>query len=387
MTRVAIGVSVACLSLASARAYADPTIELPPTGKGALLVSPDAPKNVRLALIGEISLLAILGAEAQTGFPEAGAVEGGKPVLAVARVGLIGIRGPLAYSLRLDLSEGLRVKASDFSDRPGVAITRFIDDAAVFFRPRVWARFALGRYKVPFARFRHVERNRLTAGAVPFAVDRIAPDRRWGLSFYGDLGSIAYAFGAFADLDALELRGPTFDPAWSDPELADPALADPSAGGRAVFAGHAWWAPVGPGGADHMALPPSHPWYTRLIPAAGIGVMYRMRRGGPRLDASFATKVSYRNLAAMAEFIASSDGQALEFAATGQASVLLTRRFCLFARGEMDGEVGIFAAGGGLSFFATRDRRNKVSFVGWVRRDLADGPKRDGAIVQLQAVL
>lgn len=366
---------------------ADPTIDRPPVGKGVLLVDSEDPDKVRLALVGEVVLVAILGAEEFTGAPEIGAVDGGAPELAVARVGLIGIHGALSYSLRLDLSEGLRVRGRDFSEHPGAAITRFIDDAALFWRPRSWARFALGRFKVPFSRYRQLERNRLTAGMVPFGVDRLAPDRRWGLSLYGDLGSLSYAVGGYADLDALEPRGPTFDPGRVDPQLSDLAVADPSAGGRALLAAYAWWTPVAPNGADHMALHPSDPWYTRLRPAAGIGVMYRLRPDGARLDASFATQIGYRNLAAMAEFFAFAHGERTGLAAAGQASVLLSKRFALFARGELDGGVDIFAVGGGLSYFATRDRRNKVSFVGWVRRDLVDGPKRDGAIVQLQAVL
>ena len=358
-----------------------------PLARGVLLVDPDDPDKVRLALTGEVALLAILGAEPNTGYSDVGAVDGGDPELAVARVGLIARQGSLAYSLRLDLSEGLRVSGDEFEAHPGAAIDRFIDDAAVFWRPRVWARVVLGRYKVPFSRYRHLERNRLTAGSVPFAVDRIAPDRRWGLAVYGDLGSLSYAVGGYADHDALEPRGPTFDPARTDPALVDPRVADPSTGGYALAAAYAWWTPVAPNGADHMALQPSDPWYTVLRPAAGIGVMYRMRPDGARLDASFATQIGYRNLAAMAEFFAFSDGERTGLAAAGQASALITRRFALFARGELDGGVGILAVGGGLSYFATHDRRNKVSFVGWVRRDRADGPKRDGAIVQLQAVL
>ena len=370
--------------------WADATIELPPTGKGVLLVGPDDDAaeadgpEIRLALLGEVAMVAILGAEPVSGFPEIGGMTGGRPELAVARVGLQGTRDIYSYSLRIDFSEGLRTSRSQLSERPVAAIDRFIDDAALFVRPRVWARFVLGRFKVPWSRARQLERQLLTQGAVSFATDRLAPDRRWGATLYGDLGALAYALGGYADFDALEPRGPSAL-ADGDP-LADNASLDPSSGGRLLTTAYLWWTPRAPIGADHLATPASDPWYDTMRPAGGIGLMWRERAGADRIDVSIAGQIKYQRWAAIGELFGYVDDGALGLSAAGQGSVLLGR-FALFARADYDHELRTWSTGGGLNYHVTADRKNKVGFVGWVRRDTQDGRKRDGALVLLQAAL
>ncbi len=70
-----------------------------------------------------------------------------------------------------------------------------------------------------------------------------------------------------------------------------------------------------------------------------------------------------------------------------QGSLLINDRSVVFATGEYDGELQNWSAGGGVSVFVTRDRRNKINLKGFVRRDLNDDSKRDGVMVQVQAAL
>lgn len=364
---------------------ADPTIDVPPAQRGVVLRCPDG--SIRLAFFGELAITTILAAEETAEYPEVGLLEPASFDLTTARIGLFGGVGATRYVLRVDLAEALRDRADDDSsgEPPGATIDRFIDDAALWWQPRVWARFALGRHKVPFSRFRQLERSSLTAGAVPFVVDRLAPDRRWGASIYGDLGALAYALGTYADMDELEARR-TPDPS-PDPS-SDPALStDPSAGGHMLATAYVWWTPRAPIGPDHMPTPPSEPWFRTLRPAAGLGVMWRERRGGNRLDISLAVQLAYRRFAAISEVLAYSDGRTLGLGASLQASVLISDGAVLFALGDYDSQLSTWSAGGGAAFFVTRDRKNKLGLVGWARRELQGGPSRDAVLVQLQATL
>jgi hypothetical protein len=212
-------------------------------------------------------------------------------------------------------------------------------------------------------------------------VDRIAPDRRWGASASGDLGALAYAAGAYADLDALETRRPA-DP-WSDPALP----TDPSAGGRMLATGYLWWTPRAPIGGDHMPTPPSDPWFRTFRPAAGLGVLWRERPGANRLDVSLAVQLAYRRVAAITELLAYSDDGSFGMGASLQASLLVSDEAVLFGLGDYDSQLSTWSAGGGAAFFVTRDRKNKLGLVGWLRRDTQGGPNRDGVLVQLQATL
>lgn len=370
MAAVAVGL------LASLRpARADPIQLFPARGNGVLAQCPRGPGV--LALVGEVVGIGVLGAERRTTFPEYGTIHGNEPELGLARFGIVGIHPcrPLAFSLRADFSETLRIDADTFRDRPAATIDRVLDDASLWWTPRVWANWIVGRHKVPFSRFRQLDRGLLTAGAVPFIVDRLAPDRRWGATFVGDLGALSYALGGYADDDSLELR------------VVDD---DPSASGRALVAAHVEWTPRAPIGSDHGATPTSDPWYPVARVSAGAGVLYRARAPGlgDRVDLSLSGQLKYRRYAAIAELLLSSDSEEVSLGGAAEASVLFLDKVVLFARSDYDAGVSLWSTGAGISYFVTPDRRNKVSLFGWVRRDTEPGGvRRDGVIAQLQAFL
>jgi hypothetical protein len=370
---LAIALAVAATGV-SATAVADPVIRLPPTGKGQLAGGKDS--AFTLSLVAEMNALGILGAERLTTFPDVAAIEGAEPELGTMRVGLVGKGNdvPLSFSFRLDLSEGLRVDGEDFDDDTTATLVRFVDDAYVWWHPTELLGVIAGRQKVPFSRFRHIERVFQTAVAVPFLIDRVAPDRRWGVSALGDLGSISYAFGGFTDNDQTEVRM---------------AEVDPSEGGRAIAAAHAEWTPFAPIGGDYVATPTSDPWWDWVRASIGMGILYRYRDNdiGDRLDLSMSANLKYRRYSAMTELILASAGQQVALSAAGELSILVTERLTLFGRSDSDIEIDTWSLGGGAGWYVTKDRRNKVSFYGWARRRDGERIKRDGVVVQLQASL
>jgi hypothetical protein len=411
-------------------AAADPILDLPTVGRGGLLgTPPDGSDRVlekepglrrrsaaaagssdparlpgrtgtsEVALVAEMSALGVLGAERTTIFPEVGPLEGGEPELAVMRVGLIGWSGwaPFGFALRFDLAEGLRVNDEDLSAEPIAAVDRFIDDAYATWIAQSWAQLWLGRQPVVFSRFRQVERALLAGGAPPFVVDRIAPDRRWGAAFHGDLGAIAYAAGVYADLDRLELRAPPAEemppptpPTPPTPPAPPEPLPDPSTGGRTAVAAHVEWTPFAPMGPGSAPTPRSDPWYETPRASAGVGVLWRWREPelGHRVDLSLSATGKYRAAAAQAELILSFDSGEVALAGAAEMSLMTGERFLLFARADYDIEVDWWTVGPGASYYVTRDRWNKVSIFGWVRREGEDrGREADGVIVQLQAAL
>jgi hypothetical protein len=421
--RLAAAAAALASSLA-APAAADPILDLPPVGRGGLLGPPPDASDLslekepgrrrrsaaaagssdparlpgrtgssELALVAEMSALGVLGAERITIFPEVDGLEGGQPELAVMRVGLVGWSGcrPFGAALRADLAESLRLEEDDFRAHPAASIDRMLDDAYAAWYPRPWAQLWLGRQPVVFSRFRQVEHALLSGGAPPFVVDRIAPDRRWGAAFHGDLGGLAYAAGAYADLDRLELRAEQPEGDMPPPPGADaPPLPDPSAGGRAALAAHVEWTPRAPMGPGSAPSPSSDPWYDTPRASAGAGVLWRVRDAdlGNRVDLSLSGGGKYRWASALAELILSADPDRVALSGAAELSALAGDRFVLFARADYDIEVHWWTVGPGATYFATRDRWNKVSIFGWVRRQGEDrGPDADGVIVQLQAAL
>lgn len=404
-------------------AAADPILELPPVGRGGLLGPPPTGSDrvlekqpglrrrssaaagstdparlpgrtgtSELALIAEMSALAVLGAERITVFPDVGELEGGQPEMAIMRVGLIGWSScvPLGFALRADLSEALRVDRDDFDRAPTASVDRLLDDAYVAWFARAWAQIWAGRQPVVFSRFRHVEHALLTGGATPFVIERIAPERRWGAAFHGDLGSIAYAAGVYADLDRLELREEPEEPLPPGMDLGPEQLPDPSLGGRSAVAAHVEWTPRAPMGPGSAASPSTDAWYDTPRASAGAGVLWRWReRGlGHRVDLSVSGGGKYKAASALTELILSIDGGRVALAAAAEVGVMAGDRFQFFARADHDIEVEWWSIGPGATYFATRDRWNKVSIFGWVRRKGEDqGPDADGVIVQLQAAL
>ena len=102
----------------------------------------------------------------------------------------------------------------------------------------------------------------------------------------------------------------------------------------------------------------------------------------------FSGHIKWRRLSAVAEVLVARESARFAFTGgAGEAGVLVTDKVHVFARGDYDRAVGLWSGGGGASFFVTGDRRSKLVFYGWYRRDRVGGPRRDGAIVQLQAWL
>jgi hypothetical protein len=411
--------------LVAGPAAADPILDLPPVGRGGLLGEPpDVSERAlerepgrrrrssraagssdparlpghggtsEVALVVEMSALGVLGAERVTIFPEVGLLDGGEPELALMRVGLVGWSGcaPVGFAVRADAAEGLRLDRDDFDAAPAAAIDRVIDDAYGVWIARPWAQLYAGRQPVVFSRFRQAEHALLAGGSPPFLIDRVAPDRRWGAAFHGDLGSIAYATGVYADADRLEMRPPPPQemPPGTPPPLEPEPLPDPSAGGRTAVAAHVEWTPRAPMGPGSAPSPRSDPWHDTPRASAGAGALWRWRESGlgSRYDLSLSGAGKYRFASALAELILSIDGGQVALAGAAEVDLLATENLLLFARADYDIEVDWWTVGPGATWFVTRDRWNKVSIFGWVRREGDDrGPDGDGVIVQLQAAL
>jgi hypothetical protein len=400
-------------------AAADPILDLPPVGRGGLLDVPDMSERKleldpgrrrrtaraagstdparlpgrggagELALVAEMNALGVLGAERVTIFPEVGKLDGGQPALALMRVGLVGWSGclPLGFALRADLAEGLRLDEDDFRATPAAAVDRVLDDAYAVWFARPWFQVWAGRQPVPFSRFRQGEHALLAGGAPPFLIDRVAPERRWGAALHGDLGGIAYATGMYADADRLEMRPPAPDD-MPEPSLEPEPLPDPSAGGRTAVAAHIEWTPRAPMGPGSAPSPRVDPWYDTPRASAGAGMLWRWREDGSRFDVSLSGGGKYRAGSALAELILSIDGGEVALAGAAELNLLATDNLLLFARADYDIEVDWWTIGPGATWFVTRDRWNRVSIFGWVRRESDDqGPDGDGVIVQLQTAL
>jgi len=356
--------------LPAATAAADPIVTAPPLGRGALIAHPDCPGA--FGLVGEARALGVLGAERATTLPGYGDIHGQRPELGLARVGLIGVHAcrPVAVVVRADFSELTRLDDGVWSDHPVAAGDRVLDDALVWWRPMVYAQLIAGRQRVPFSRFRQVDEALQTSGVPPFLIDRVAPDRRWGLTATGDLGSLAYATGAYLDSSRLELRG---------------GDDDPSSRGRVMIASHLEWTPRAPIGRDLQATPSTDPWWHTVRVSAGAGLLWRRRADSSRVDGSLSAQIKYARLSALVELILSSDGGTVAVDAAAEAGLLITDRVHLFARADSDVVLDQRAGGGGAAWFVTRDRRNKVSFYAWARRTGDGEPRGDGAVAELQA--
>jgi hypothetical protein len=414
-------------AVAPSIAAADPILELPPVGRASLLRAPPADRDPgvpgapsgggrsaaaagstdparlpgqggasELALIGEMSALGVIDAERWTIFSGTGALTAGEPELALTRVGLVGWSGcrPIGFAVRADLSEGLRIDREDFEAHPLATSSALVDDAYAVWTPESWAQVQVGRQPVPFSRFRHMELGLATGGGVPFVIDRVAPERRWGAAFHGDAGGMAWAAGAYTDGGRFELGAAREEDRPAGEELDDAGeplpLPDPSTGGRAAFAAHLEWTPRAPMGPGPLASPRQDPWFASPRVSAGVGALVRLREPGRdhRVDLSASGGGKLFGLSTLIELILSIDGDLVALAAAGEVGYLATDRLHLFARADHDVEVSWWTAGGGAAWFVTADRWNKVSLFAWVRREVEDvGDDADGLILQLQAAL
>lgn len=346
--------ALALLAIIGGPTDADPVTELPSPGRGALIRGDG--DSVPLAIIGDAEIVTVIHAGPAATYPELASLESRHAELRLTRLGLLARSRRLTLLVRADLAEATRVTGADLGAEPLQVVDRFLDDAALHWQPRVWASLAVGRLPVLFARSRQLERSRTSIGAVPFVIDRIAPDRRWGALFYGDIGAMSYAGGVYEDVDLLEAR---------TSEL------DPSRGGHLLVAANFLWTPRAPIGASQLATPPSDPWFDTVRPAAGAGVLWRYRDGAPRLDIELSLQLKYRRYALIAELLVHTDEGGAGAAVAGELSTLVGTRAALIARGEHDDETGISALGTGMSYALTADQRNRVSAFGWLRRKSA----------------
>jgi hypothetical protein len=381
-------------------AHADPLFG--PPVLGAARWGGEEGDPVVAGLVLDVRLLGILGARRLSIWPDRQlGLEPGDPVAAALRVGgvLHLADAPWSFVLQVDLAEALR---PGFADEPlwrrdlGAFSGALVDDAYVLWRPSRLANLVLGRARVPISKWRQYDERDLALGAVPFVVDRVTPDRRWGLSFYGDLGALAYAAGAWEDADALEPRA---------------AEDDPSRGGRYLASFQLEWTPIAPmmgsnpvgkvkGARGPLPTPRADPWFDTARFSVGLGALWRAdAAGSQRIDGSASLQWKWRWLAAIGEALVLDSkrlGGDVELAATP------VDKISLHARAEWDpGEAhpvasglpshAAWTAGAGIMWHATDDRRSRIGFYGWYRRVDLGGTRNDrpedAAIVLIQTAL
>ncbi len=381
--------------LASGAAHADPLFEPPVIGKARWGGAEGDP--VVAGLVLDVRLLGVIGGHRLSLWPDRElGLEPGQPLAAALRAGAVLhlVEAPWTFALQLDLAESLRPGrggVAPWQGAPGAFVGAVVDDAYVLWRPARAAQLVLGRARVPFSKWRQYDERDIALGAVPFVVDRVAPDRRWGLLLHGDLGQLAYAAGIWEDLDALEPRV---------------ASGDVAEGGQLAGAAHVEWTPIAPimgsnpvgkvtGARGALPTPRADPWFATQRVSVGLGLLWRRSEAGAqRYDFSIAVKWKWRWLAALGEALVL-DGARL--GVHGELAITPVDRVSLHLRGEVDpgeaaGGVGAaWTAGGGIMWHATADRRSRIGFYGWYRRVERAGGRNDqaedAAIVLVQTAL
>jgi hypothetical protein len=387
----------ACIVATARDGSADPLFEPPMLGRKA--TTGGGPGDaVTAGLVLEARLVGPLGADRLALWPDRSlGLEAREPGAVALRAGaVLWLRGaPVGFVVQLDLAEIVRpgrggdgAWAQDF----GPFATSLVDDLYATWRPSRSLQLVAGRARVPLTRQRQWDERDLPLGAAPQVVDRIAPDRRFGLLVHGDLGALAYAAGLWSDDDALELR----------------ALGDASAGGRLLAGGHLEWTPIAPmygsnpvgavvGARGPLPTPRRDPWYPIHRLSLGAAVLARRSAAGDlRTDLSLSAGWKWRWLGAEAEVIRSAPangkselGAWLELHATP-----VTDKLSWSVRAEWDEGAspdGTATAGGGITWHATDDRRSKIGLVGWLRfvgegRDGRDR-REDALVVVIQTAL
>ncbi|MBI4512045.1 MAG: hypothetical protein HY698_20605 [Deltaproteobacteria bacterium] len=373
---------VPCLVDVALPAAADPLYQAPTVGKARW-----GGGDEDLALVGllaEARLLAVPRASARASWPDRTlALEEESPTLVAGRIGVVvvGRSIPASLVLRADLAEGLREEETGSNAGWAATVDSYLDDAHLVATPWRPMQVVAGRSRVTWSKLRQFDEVDLPLGSVPFVIDRIAPDRRWGITVLGDLGALSYALGIHEDMDTLE---PRFE-------------GDPSRGGQLVVSGHVESTPRAPmmgsnppgkipGAVGPMPTPTADPWYDVARVSVGLGSMWRQREDATaRLDVALSAHVKWRLLAMVAEVIGTSDGGEGEVGGYGELIVTPIDRVALTVRGEWDGgmgESGIWVGTGGITWLATTDRRNKVAVIGTLRRD-----QQDSMMVLFQASL
>lgn len=376
---------------AAAVASADPLLGPPVIAKGILTGDTEGDAWI-VGFVGEARALGVVGAERLTAWPDRQrGIEREAPELVAGRAGIVAhsTRLPLSFVARIDFAEPTTPRFDLGGDPIGASIDTVVDDLYVLWRPRTALQLYGGRARVPFSKLRQYEDVDLPAMSTPFVVDRIAPDRRLGVTLHGDLGAMAYAAGVYEDLDALEPRM---------------VLDDPSLGGALMGMAHVEWTPAAPmmgsnppgkiaGARGPLPTPRRDPWFATARVSIGLGALYRLREDGTsRVDGTASVQLKWRWLAALSEVILSSDAGGSELGAWGELMATPADLVSVSARAEWDGGAatgGEWSVGGGLSWHATRDRRSRIGFFGWLRGDAERGQRLryDGFVVLVQAAL
>lgn len=380
------GVAAAALALAVAAAgpaHADPIFELPELGKVTI-----EGESGSAGLLADMRALGVIASNRLAGWPDRRlGLEPQRPALIAARAGGIAALAdaPVTFVVRVDFGEFAR---PELPDRVGQTFGEVIEDGYVYVRAFPALSILAGRARVPFAKERQFDELDEPLGAPPFVIDRVAPDRRYGVAIYGDLGGAAYALGAYEDIDALEPRRPI-------------AVDDPSAGGALAVAAHVEWTPRAPmmgsnppdkveGARGPLPTPSADPWWGEVRVSVGLGGLARVREdGSTRVDGSLSLQLKWRWLAAIAETVATTEGSA-EVGAHGTLMVTPIDSLALAVRGEWDpGAIGggQWSVAGGVTWSVTKNRRNKVGVIGWLLRDRDRGTPYDAVTVFLQASL
>ncbi len=377
---------IAALLWAGGVAHADPLFEPPVIGK--LRWGGGANDAWTAGVVGEARLLGVVYVDRLSAWPDRQrGIEVNRPEIVAGRIGgvLHLANAPLSFVARADLAELTQPRWGGY--RIGAKVDAIADDLYVLWRPWRALRLVIGRARVPWSKLRQYEEVDLPAASVPFTVDRLAPDRRTGVMLHGDLGALAYALGAYEDLDALEPRI---------------VLGDPSSDGQLLAVGHAEWTPIAPmmgsnpigkivGARGPRPTPRSDPWFDTARFSLGLGVMYRRRADATnRVDGSISVQVKWSWLAVTTEALLARDGLRNQFAAWGQIEVTPDDRVSVYSRAEWDGGAGAageWTVGGGATWHATANRRNGIGVLGWIRRDVDRGIRYDGVTVFLQAAL
>jgi hypothetical protein len=288
--------------------------------------------------------------------------------IARLRAGLWGelTTAPLAAMFRVDVAELSRDGGrTDFA-----SFSRIVDELFVRWRPARAAELQVGRGKVPFGKQRQFEEMDDPFGLAPFLVSTLTPERRWGATFLGDLGSLAYATGVYADFTAIE-----------------PSGADK---GAMLVAAHVEWTPVAPmtgsnppgriaGALGPLPTPRTDPWFATVRPTLGLGALARIpRKGSAELDASVSWLTKWRCLSLLAEVLVL---DLSDVALWGEASITPVDWLSLSLRAEWQDEQR--SAWAALNGHFMKDRRYRLGLLAWTRDGVAD---TTSLLLVLQAV-
>jgi len=319
----------------------------------------------RQSAILDFAAIGVLGAGREAGYPELGRLRGGQPEALRLHVGGQGDFTRLAYVLRIDLAESVRIVTDDLRQRPFAAGNRLLDSAYGIARIGSGVRLIVGRQPVEVSRFQETPTSLMATGATPFVVDRTLPLRRWGVRGKISTGTVDGSVGAWLDGDSVEART---------------VIDDASIGRRAAASASLRVLVLGEREAHWLASP-------EMRLSFRAAALARVGDAGTRADVLVGIEAGRGPFGGLLEVLVSNEESGTDIAAATELSFLFHERAAAFLRAERDGQRSEFAAGTGISYFAAKDRRSRVTLYGWVRRDDGGLASRDGVVLQLQAEL